>query len=175
MCCCYFRLAAIDVSVAAAVVVAATIVAADVSFSDVVAAAVFVADVVFAAADVVASGRTQMSVRTSSSLALRRRINLSARMGKIGMSVLVPRRRTSPFSFSASSKEYTDEHLGAKKDVLLGAEEEDDCVDEHNKIISAKEELLAGLGRPGAAASCEQALGYPGTAAVHGRTGRSWE
>ena len=86
-------------------------------------------------------------------------------------------RRTSPFFISASTKEYTDKHLGVKK--LLGAEEEDDRVDEeYNKIISAKEELLAGLevlGRPGAAASCVQALGYPGASAVHVRTGRSWE
>ncbi len=74
MCCCSFCLAAVDVYVAATVVVTA-----DVSVTSVT---VFVADVVFTAAAVVVSGRTQTWVRTSSSLALRRRINLSAGMGK---------------------------------------------------------------------------------------------
>ncbi len=100
-------------------------------------------------------------------------------MGKRGMSVLVLRRRTSLFSFSESSKEYTDKHLGAKKDVLLGAEEEDDLVyEDQNKLISVKVELLAGpgvLGRPGAASGCARVLGCPGAGAGRVRTGRSWK
>ena len=51
-------------------------------------------------------------------------------------------------------------------------------INQHNKIISSKEELLDGpeaLRRPGADFSCAQALGYPGAASIRVWTRRSWE